>query len=403
MSQMVALSVIIFILYIGDVVSTRTKAWLPSVFVCAVLFLIGYWTFFPADIVSQAGIGTPVAIMMMYLLITNMGTLLSLKELVQQWKTVVISFAGIAGITAGVFAVSMVLFDRNTALVTIPPLVGGIVSSLIMSQGASNAGLVDLSVFAILIYVMQGFAGYPLTAIMLQREGKAVLARYRRGEYQPDSIPNEQPLTAVGEEHMPRLFSKIPVGYNSNYFKFLRLALVACLAWVVSDLAKPLVNISPFVLCLFFGVVFASLGFLEKHTLHKANGFGFAIMALMLFIFDTLNKATPEMLLRLIFPMVVLIATAVIGMFIVSWLVGKLLGVSGPMSYAISLTALYGFPADYIITNEAINALTHDEKERQILTHHMLAPMLVGGFISVTMVSVVLAGILVSYLTPVVS
>jgi hypothetical protein len=53
------------------------------------------------------------------------------------------------------------LFDRNTALVTIPPLVGGIVSSLIMSQGASNAGLVDLSVLAILIYVMQGFAGYP--------------------------------------------------------------------------------------------------------------------------------------------------------------------------------------------------------------------------------------------------
>ena len=50
---------------------------------------------------------------------------------------------------------------------------------------------------------------------------------------------------------------------------------------------------------------------------------------------------------------------------------------------------------------EAINALTHDEKERQMLTHHMLGPMLVGGFVSVTMVSVVLAGILVGYLSPV--
>lgn len=402
MSQMVALPIIILILYIGDVVSTRTKAWIPSVFVCAVLFLIGYWTFFPADIISRAGIGTPVAIMMMYLLITNMGTLLSLKELAQQWKTVVISFAGITGIAVAVFAVSMVLFDRNTALVTIPPLVGGIVSALIMSQGASNAGLVDLSVFAILIYVMQGFAGYPLTAIMLQREGKTLLARYRSGEHRPDDIAGEHAMFAADEEKMPRLFSKIPVSYNSNYFKFLRLALVGCLAWLVADLAKPIVNISPFVLCLFFGVVFTSLGFLEKHTLHKANGFGFAIMVLMLFIFDTLNKATPEMLLRLLFPMAVLIATAVTGMFIVSWLVGKLLGVSGPMAFAISLTALYGFPADYIITNEAINALTHDEKERQMLTQHMLGPMLVGGFVSVTMVSVVLAGILVGYLSPIV-
>ncbi len=198
MSQMVALSIIILILYIGDVVSTRTKAWIPSVFICAVLFLIGYWTFFPADIISRAGIGTPVAIMLMYLLITNMGTLLSLKELAQQWKTVVISLAGIAGIAAAVFAVSLALFDRNTALVTIPPLVGGIVSSLIMSQGASSAGLVDLSVFAILIYVMQGFAGYPLTAIMLQREGKTLLARYRSGEHRPDDIADEHAMLTVG-------------------------------------------------------------------------------------------------------------------------------------------------------------------------------------------------------------
>ena len=31
-------------------------------------------------------------------------------------------------------------------------------------------------------------------------------------------------------------------------------------------------------------------------------------MALMLFIFDTLNKATPEMLLRLLYPMAVLLS-----------------------------------------------------------------------------------------------
>ncbi|VTN10846.1 Uncharacterised protein [Raoultella terrigena] len=290
MSQMSALLIILFILYTGDVISTRTKAWVPSVFVCAALFLGGYWTFFPADIISRAGITAPVAIMLMYLLITNMGTLLSLKELMRQWKTVVVALAGIAGITVAIFAVSLLLFDRNTALVTIPPLVGGIVSSLIMSQGASNAGLVDLSVLAILIYVMQGFAGYPLTAIMLQREGKALLTRYRSGEHHPDSAEDERTHLACGEEMMPRLFSRIPTSYNSTYFKFLRLAIVGCLAWFVSELAKPIVSISPFVLCLFFGVVFTSLGFLEKHTLQKANGFGFAVMALMLFIFDTLNK-----------------------------------------------------------------------------------------------------------------
>lgn len=404
MSQMLALLIVLVILYLGDAVSTRTKAWVPSVFVCAVLFLFGYWTFFPKDIVNLAGITPAVAVMLMYFLITNMGTLLSVPELVRQWKTILISLAGIGGIMVAVFCVCMLLFDMNTAIVTIPPLVGGIVSALIMSQGAANAGLVDLSVFAILIYVMQGFAGYPLTAIMLQREGKRVLQKYRNGEWHEEAVllPEDKTVNSIAAaEKMPRMFGFIPPHYNTSYFKFLRLALVGYLAYLVSQGLEPLVTVSPFVLCLLFGVVASSLGFLEKHPLQKANGFGFAVMGLMLFLFDTLNRATPEMLLRLALPMVILIATTVVGMFLVSWLVGWLLGVSKEMAFAISLTSMYGFPADYIITNEAINALTRDEKEREVLTHHMLAPMLVGGFISVTMVSVVLAGIMVAYITPI--
>lgn len=299
----------------------------------------------------------------------------------------------------------MVLFDLNTVLVAIPPLVGGIVSSLIMSKGAADAGLIDLSVFAILIYVMQGFAGYPLTAVMLKREGRRVLTQYRSGQWKEslsvDGADDVEVKTVTSDEEMPRLFKKIPSHYNTSYFKFLRLAAVGYLAYLVSTWAAPIVSISPFVLCLLFGVIASSLGFLERQPLQKANGFGFAIMALMLFIFDTLNHATPDMLLRLVYPMVVLIVAAVIGMYLASWIVGKILGVSKEMAFAVSLTALYGFPADYIITNEAINALTKDEKERQILTAHMLGPMLVGGFISVTMVSVVLAGIMVGFITPI--
>lgn len=402
MSQMLALLLIISILYLGDLVSVRTKAWVPSVFVCAVLFLIGYWTFFPKDIVSVAGITPVVAVLLMYLLITNMGTLLSVPELIRQWKTIVISLAGIAGIFVTVFGVCLLLFDFNTAIVTIPPLVGGIVSAIIMSKGAASAGLVDLSVFAILIYVMQGFAGYPLTAIMLQREGKRVLSLYRSGAWPQTVVTAETSAVAAhpSADVMPRLFKRFPAHYNTSYFKFLRLAAVGYLAYRVSGWLAPVISVSPFVLCLLFGVVATTLGFLEKQPLQKANGFGFAVMGLMLFIFDTLNRATPEMLLRLLLPMLVLIATAVIGMFIVCWVVGKLLGVSTEMAFAIALTSMYGFPADYIITHEAITALTRDENEREVLMQHMLAPMLVGGFISVTMVSVVMAGVMVAYIIP---
>lgn len=165
MSQMLALVIVILILFAGDIVAVRTKAWVPSVFISAILFLAGYWTFFPKDIVSIAGIPPVVATMMMYLLITNMGTLLSIRELMNQWKTIVISLSGILGIVALLFGIGVLIFDLQTVLVAIPPLVGGMVSSIIMSEGAADAGLTSLSVFAIVIYVMQGFAGYPLTSI----------------------------------------------------------------------------------------------------------------------------------------------------------------------------------------------------------------------------------------------
>jgi MFS family permease len=398
---MLALVILVLILFIGDLVAVRTKAWVPSVFVCAVLFLIGYWTFFPQDIVALAGVPSVVAVMMMYLLITNMGTLLSIKELKAQWKTIVIALSGILGIVAILFAVGTFIFGYETIVVAIPPLVGGVVSALIMSEGAKEAGLASLSVFAIVIYVMQGFAGYPITSIVLKKEGEKLLEQYRNGELSSidQTLAKEEvAATATSPAQELKLFKHMPEKYNTDFFKLFRLAVVSYVAYLVSTLLAPVVSVSPFVLCLLFGVIAKSIGFLETQVLQKANGFGFAIMALMLFIFDGLKQATPSMMLEIIWPLVGTIGLALIGMYLFSFIAGKLLKVSKNMAFAVSLTALYGFPADYIITNEVIKSLTENEKEREMLTSHMLPPMLVGGFITVTIVSVILAGIFVGLL-----
>ncbi|WHY34783.1 hypothetical protein QNH44_03200 [Cytobacillus firmus] len=402
MSQLLALVILLLILFIGDLVAVRTKAWVPSIFVCAVLFLAGYWTFFPQDIVALAGVPPVVATMMMYLLITNMGTLLSIKELKNQWKTIVIALSGILGIIAILLGIGTLIFGFKTVVVAIPPLVGGVVSALIMSEGAKEAGLASLSVFAIVIYVMQGFAGYPLTSIVLKKEGKRLLKQYRSGQlaYKAQGPAAEETAASSMTVSKPelKLFKNMPEKYNTDFFKFLRLAVVSYLAYLTSTLLAPVASVSPFVLCLLFGVIATSIGFLEKQVLQKANGFGFAIMALMLFIFDGLKQATPGMMLEIIYPLAGTIILGVIGMYVFSFIAGKILKVSKEMAFAVSLTALYGFPADYIITNEVIKALTEDEKEREMLTSNMLPPMLVGGFITVTIVSVVLAGIFVGLL-----
>ena len=66
---------------IGEYVAKITKAWIPSVFVTAVVLLIGYWTVIPKEVVSDSMLipfGSTIGI---YLLITHMGTVISLKQL----------------------------------------------------------------------------------------------------------------------------------------------------------------------------------------------------------------------------------------------------------------------------------------------------------------------------------
>ncbi len=78
MSNIEAFLVLAILYYIGEFISTWTKAWIPSVFVIATLFLLGYWTFFPQDIVPRAGLGPPLGgLLVIMICITHMGTIAS--------------------------------------------------------------------------------------------------------------------------------------------------------------------------------------------------------------------------------------------------------------------------------------------------------------------------------------
>lgn len=404
MDILLAVVFILLAMAVGDIVSTKTKAFIPSVFVTAALFVIGYWTFFPEDIVSIAGWAQPAAGLAMYMLITHMGSLMNLRELAQQWRTVIISVAGIGGILLMLLTVGRLVLGYETVVVGAPPLTGGVVAALVMQGAAEAKGLTELAVLAILVFVAQGFVGYPITAVLLKREGQRLLTEYRQGTVPAAaSVAAAQTETAVIEKKP--LIPPVPEKYNSTYLILLKLAVVAILA----DRFAKLVNtglasmgtdvtLHALVVCLIFGVIFTQIGFLDRNALNKANSFGWLMTILMAFIFDGLRQATPQMLMQVAGSLIGVIAIGVVGLLIVSFIVGKLLKESAPMSLSIALNALYGFPPNFILTNDAIKALTDDPAEREHLTGQMMPKMLVGGFTTVTIASVIIGGIFATML-----
>ena len=116
------------------------------------------------------------------------------------------------------------------------------------------------------------------------------------------------------------------------------------------------------------------------------------MFALMMYIFDGLKDCTPAMLKSIIGPMVILIIIGVAGMGIFAFIVSKILRMSFPLAFANGLTALYGFPCDAIITEATCKAMGKTEEEVNYLMSKMFPSMITGGFVTVTITSVVLAG-----------
>ena len=377
---------------IGEYVAKITKAWIPSVFVTAVV-LIGYWTVIPKEVVSDSMLipfGSTIGI---YLLITHMGTVISLKQLIQQWRTIVVCLSGLAGMMVLGYFVAPLIIDKTLVIAGLPPLTGGIVAATMMQDAAKAAGLEVAAVFAIAMYCVQGFAGYPITAVCLQKEGRRLLKDFRSGKVVLTEQDRRE-MASVGmtviadDSDRKTLIPRIPDKWNSPILMLGKLGLIG---WFATQLGN-ITGISGAIWALVLGVFFTTIGFLETNLLNRANSYQIIMFALMMYVFDGLKDCTPAMLKSIIVPMVVLIVIGVLGMAIFSFVIAKILKMSFPLAFANGLTALYGFPCDAIITESTCNALGETEEERQYLMSKMFPSMIVGGFITVTITSVFIAG-----------
>ena len=397
-SPFLALFIVAIIYAFGEIISTKTKAWIPSVFVTAILFIIGYWTIFPKDIVALAGLGiplsTPIAIIFC---VIHMGSSISFNELKKQWKTIIVCLFGILGMITFCLTIARLFVDFEYIVAGLPPLTGGIVSATMMQQSALEAGLEKASVLAICMYVCQGFAGYPLTSILLKIEGKKLLKQYKQNSTSSLNKNNDILKIENIQEKEKRLIPKISDKYYSTALSLAIMALIGFSSVYLQDFSAKFLGIykiNAAVIGLILGIIFAEIGLIDRNILKRNGCFNIFMFIVMLYIFSGLNNATPELLLEILAPMIIIIIIGVLGMAVFSVIIAKILKVSVPMAFASSLTSLYGFPPNYILTEECAKSLATTDEEKQYLMDNMLPQMIVGGFVTVTITSVIIASIL---------
>ena len=387
--------VIVCVCYvIGEWVADISKAWIPSVLVTAILFLIGYWTVFPATLNDDTGLASFASTIGVLMFITHIGTVISLKQLIEQWKTVVVCLVGLAGMVALCWFICPLIMEKTLVIAGLPPLTGGIVAALTMQKAATAAGLKEAAVFAIAMYSVQGLAGYPITALCLHAEGKRLIKEWRSGSLNLSEAEIAKMktigLSTIGDDSdIKKPIPPIPDKYNTPV---LIIGKVALSVWISSLVGQLIPQIPTIVWCLIISVILTRLGFLDTSSLSRANTYTIFMFAAMLSVFSGLKDCTPHMLKTLIGPMLIMIVIGVVGMTIAAFVIAKIFKMSFPLALANGLTALYGFPCDAIITESTCNSLTEDPDERGYLMSKMFPSMVVGGFVTVTITSVIFAG-----------
>ena len=350
--------VIVCVCYvIGEWVADISKAWIPSVLVTTILFLIGYWTVFPATLNDDTGLASFASTIGVLMFITHIGTVISLKQLIEQWKTVVVCLVGLAGMVALCWFICPLIMEKTLVIAGLPPLTGGIVAALTMQKAATAAGLKEAAVFAIAMYSVQGLAGYPITALCLHAEGKRLIKEWRSGSLNLSETEIAKMktigLSTIGDDSdIKKPIPPIPDKFNTPV---LIIGKVALSVWISSLVGQLIPQIPTIVWCLIISVILTRLGFLDTSSLSRANTYTIFMFAAMLSVFSGLKDCTPHMLKTLIGPMLIMIIIGVVGMAIAAFVIAKIFKMSFPLALANGLTALYGFPCDAIITESTCN------------------------------------------------
>ena len=390
MTAILSAAVIFVVFAAGDMISAKTKAIVSMLLVASVVFLAGFWTnIFPQTLFADSTL-LSMAGLLVTMLLVHLGTTIKLRDFGAQWRTVIISALACVAISVAVYFLGQLIVDRGFALVGAPILSGGVVATLQMTEMANNASRPELAVFATLVMCAQGFVGYPVASLCLKSEAKRLKRDIDAGSV------SLAPVNAAQATARKKLIPALPAKYNTPNTIIAKVILVALLSTWVSSLLNDAVN--KLVWCLIFGVLLKELGFLDEDALGKANATGIVMPIITLSIFTNLASATPEMVGSMVVPLLVCVVIGTIAFSLVSILVGKLFGYSWQMSMAIGSSCLFGFPGTVIISNEVSESTGTTEEEKAYISAQIMPKMLVAGMVTVSITSVLVAGVMCKWL-----
>lgn len=152
--------------------------------------------------------------------------------------------------------------------------------------------------------------------------------------------------------------------------------------------------LNTFVVALLLGIALRATRVLPPSALAGIDALGLMMVSILILVFAPLAGVSPADVAALAFPLVLAFVFGLLGIVVVSAVVGRMLGYTVPMSVAIGLTSLYGFPGTLVLSQEAARGAGETPEEVVAIAAYVLPKMIVAGFSTVTITSVVVTSVI---------
>lgn len=390
MSEPVVTTMLILVLLgVGEFLSIISKARIPMLLVVMMGYLILLWTgVFPKDMISSSAMSAFGALMVAPLIV-HMGTLVPFKLLKSQIRSVIIALSGIVVAAILVLTIVPLFFDYSSAVAGIGPLSGGTIAFILTTEKLHELGLTGLITIPALVIAVQGLIGMPLAANFLRRHAKHVKATTCS-----DAALEIAAAEDVSTEEEQKGKTWLPEKYQTSMILLLQLFIGSSVAIGLGNIT----GVSYSLWALVVGIGGSLCGFYNNKMLERSNSFGIAMAGLIVYTLGAMNDVTPSMFVGYIPVVLVIMSLGIIGIIVGGVIASKLLKWNLNKGVPVALTALFGFPGDYLLCEEVSRSVADNEHQQKTIFNEILTPMLVGGFTTVTTASIVVASILIQTL-----
>lgn len=372
------------IFVVSEFLSHKTHGYVSFLVFASILFAAGFWSgILPTDLVAQTGITVITSALATPLIVSNLGTTININSMLKEWKTVVVSLIGLVGITVLCCTVGTLLFGKVYAYSAVGPIAGGLVAAMMVQEAANAAGVVEIAAFAMVLIAVQNMIGMPIATWCIKHD---VQQKIREGK-----LKDELAVSTSFSIPEKKVFPDVPKELDTNQMNFFKLALVAAVGFAIGTFTP----IPAAVAYLILGVILRTINFLPEAPLGKAGGAGFFMLCMMTMAPTSFAALTPSKFLEMVVPIIGLMILGILGIAIFASIAGRFVKYSPAISIAIGVTALLGYPNTQIITEEAVATLDCSDEDKEMALKYALPKMVVGGFTTVTIASVILASFIV--------